>query len=104
MPAARTAARSFSVFTLLAATAAVAVGAFACVATVMVASSGGVLRDSATLTRTSGVFAMSAILAGGARLGLTAPGPPFTTHKKTTLNDISQTPQNSLTLNPGGRG
>src|SRR5690348_83621 len=66
MPAARMAASSFSVFTLLAATAAVAVGALACVPTVMLASSGGVLNDSAMLTRTSGVVAISAMLAVGA--------------------------------------
>jgi hypothetical protein len=67
------AARSFSVFTLLAATAAVAVGAVDRVPTVMVASSGGVLSDSAMLTRISGVLAISAMLAVGAGWARAAP-------------------------------
>ena len=66
MPAARIVASSFSVLTLLTATASVAVEALAWVPTVMLASSGGVLSDSAMLTRTSGVFAISAMLAVGA--------------------------------------
>src|SRR5919112_1685259 len=66
IPAARMVARSFSVFVLLAATACVAVDDFAWVPTVMLASSGGVLNDSAILTRTSGVLAISAMLAVGA--------------------------------------
>ncbi len=66
IPAARIVASSFSVFTLFAATAAVAVDALAWVPTVMLASSGGVLSDSEILTRTSGVVAISAMLAVGA--------------------------------------
>src|SRR3954451_21572326 len=104
MPAARMAARSFSVFSLLAATAAVAVGAFACVATLMVASSGGVLRDSATLTRTSGVFAISAMLAVGAACARAAAGTISTADKRAALHDLLNTTKLSLTLTRGCRG
>ena len=65
MPAARIAASRRSVFVLLNATAALAVGALACVPTVRLASSGGVRRLSAMFTRTSGVAAISPMLVVG---------------------------------------
>src|SRR5580765_4408582 len=104
MPDARIATSSFSVFTLFAATAAVAVGAFAWVETVIVASSGGVRSDSAILTRTSGVFAISPMLAIGAGWASATPGTIITAEKTTIFKDLPNATKFSLTLICGAQG
>jgi hypothetical protein len=83
---------------LLVATASVAIDALACVPTVMLASSGGVLKDSVVLTRTSGVLAISEMLAVGACCAKAIPDCINTADKATTFKDLPIATKLSLKL------